>query len=124
MGRIISIVLFVIVVGYALDIAATYQQTLAIESSSPQSASVLGALNTIPSDFNETGTLAFYPNNVGPVPYLFYQDSDGRTVAKALAFPEGSPADFSSWSGAHVSVTGYSNSEHVVVSTITYLSAP
>jgi len=89
-----------------------------------QSAAVLEAVETIPVDFSETGTLVFYPNNIGPVPYLFYQDFEGRTIARALTFSNASPTNFSSWSGAHISVTGRLNSEHVVVSNITYLSGP
>ena len=65
-------------------------------------------------EFNVTGTLVYYPNNVGPVPYVFYQDSGGNTVTKALIFPTVSPID-SSWSGAHVSVTGTVENEHVMV---------
>lgn len=123
MGRMISIVLFVVIVGYVLDIATTYRESIAYEPSA-QSASVLEAINAISTNFDETGTLVFYPNNVGPVPYLFYQDQNGHTVAKALVFPDTTPADFSSWTGAHISVTGRLDGEHVVVSSITHISAP
>lgn len=74
--------------------------------------------------FSETGTLIFYPNNVEPVPYLFYQDSKGTTVAKALVFPETSPFYFSSWVGSRVVVTGTVELEHVLVRTIVHLAAP
>ncbi|HQT82700.1 MAG TPA: hypothetical protein PLW99_00945 [Candidatus Paceibacterota bacterium] len=93
-------------------------------ASAAQGVSVLDAVTAISADFTETGTLVFYPNNTGPVPYLFYQNPNGSTVAKALVFPYSSPNDFSSWVGAQISVTGHVNSEHVIVSTITYLSAP
>lgn len=76
------------------------------------------------ADFNEIGTLVFYPNNVGPVPYIFYQDQRGNTTAKALTFPGATPANFSSWTGARISVTGTLDKEHVVVSRIVYTSAP
>lgn len=92
-----------------------------------QSAPVfeIGTTTTTTSGgFNETGTLVFYPNNVGPVPYLFYQDYAGHTVAKALTFSDALPASFSSWAGARVAVTGVLDSEHVVVSRIAYLAAP
>ena len=123
MGRIISIVLFVILSTYLFNLVATYRQNLAVELP-PQSAPVIQAIDASNTDFNKTGTLVFYPNNIGPVPYLFYQDQKGHTVAKALVFPDLIPSDFSSWSGAHVSVTGHTNNEHVVISNITYLSAP
>lgn len=86
-------------------------------------ATVIGT-GAAPTAFSATGTLVFYPNNVEPVPYIFYQDSNGRTGAKALTFPAGPPADFSSWTAAHISVEGTRNQEHVVVSRITYLSGP
>jgi hypothetical protein len=74
--------------------------------------------------FNETGTLVFYPNNVGPVPYLFYQDARGTTVAKALIFDVLPPTDFSSWTGARISVSGIVDREHVIVSRVAYVAAP
>lgn len=89
-----------------------------------QRASVLEGVSTISEGFDATGTLVFYPNNVGPVPYLFYQNANKSTVAKALVFPNVAPADFFSWSGAHVSVTGKLQHEHVVVSRLVYLSGP
>ncbi|MHB0865602.1 MAG: hypothetical protein ACYCZZ_00550 [Minisyncoccota bacterium] len=75
-------------------------------------------------DFSQTGTLVFSRNNVGPVPYLFYEDAKGETVAKALVFRGSPPADFSSWSAARVSITGQLDHEHVLVSSIRYLSGP
>lgn len=125
MGRIISVVLVIVIIGYLLAFITTRRETSAITSSpSTQGVSVLDAVNALPRQFSESGTLAFYPNNVGPIPYLFYQDQAGRTVAKALSFPDFSPTDFSSWSGGHVFVTGRLEKEHVVVSDITYLSGP
>lgn len=123
MGRALSILFFILIVGYAFNIATTYNQKLVFDSVT-QSALVIEEVDDILEDFNETGTLVFYPNNVGPVPYLFYQDQKGHTVAKALTFSNSSPVGFSSWSGAHVSVTGERNGEHVVVSNITFISAP
>lgn len=121
MVRILLILLMV--VGFMFIFGAINNGGLTIEPSS-QTASVLEGINTISVDFNETGTLNFYPNNIGPVPYLFYQDRSGNTVSKALTFAVSPPSNFSSWSGAHVSVTGRVNNEHVVVSRIDYISAP
>lgn len=123
MGRILFIAAVVVVIGYVFVIATTHGTDVAIESFG-QSAAVLEAVTAISEDFNETGTLVFYPNNVGPVPYLFYQDRVGHVVSKALVFPTGPPANFSSWSGARVSVRGHTDQEHIVVNDIVYLSAP
>lgn len=123
MGRIISIAFFIIIAIYAFAVFTTHRENLVIEPAT-QSASVFEAMSAIPTNFNETGTLVFYPNNVGPVPYLFYQDRNGRTVAKTLVFSDASPDNFSSWSGAHISVTGKIIAEHVVVSSIAYISGP
>jgi|CXWL01.1.fsa_nt_gi hypothetical protein len=125
MGQLISI-LFVIV---ALFAAASFTLPNYRNNSSvqipPQPAAVIESAAPIPAEFSETGTLVFYPNNVGPVPYLFYQDKSGRTVAKALTFSgEYSSGVPSSWSGAHISVMGQLDNEHVVVSHLTYLSGP
>ncbi len=91
--------------------------------SSPGSAAVKdGALSQ--ENFSATGTLVFYPNNVEPVPYVFYQDRSGETAAKALTFLDEPPANFSSWVGARISVTGRLDAEHVIVSRIVYLSPP
>lgn len=70
------------------------------------------------------GTLIFYPNNTGPVPYLVYTDTRGRTATKALVFLRNSPNDLSAWTGAHVFVTGDVVAEHVEVASISYVSAP
>ena len=80
-------------------------------------------VDTASPDFNEMGTLIFYTNNVGPVPYIFYQDPKGHTVAKALAFAN-TPPDLSSWVGAHVSVVGHLKDEYVETVRITYISPP
>lgn len=124
MGRALLVVFIVTVLGYTLmAIFATNLRGLAIESSA-QSTVVPEGVNTTSEDFNETGTLVFYPNNVGPIPYLFYQARDGHTAARALTFPSRPPTDFSSWTGARVSVTGILDQEHVVVTRIAYISAP
>jgi hypothetical protein len=122
MGRLIAFAF--IILGVVSAFAILHQRntaSLAI-SPAPQPAAVASAVRTSAA-FSATGTLVFYPNNVEPVPYLFYQDSNGGTVAKALTFITISPID-SSWSGAHVSVVGTVDQEHVIVSRITYLSGP
>jgi hypothetical protein len=123
MGRVIAIIFAV--VGLVSATAALYQDnrdTPVVESSA-QTASVLEAVETAPTGFSETGTLIFYPNNVGPVPYLFYQDVNGHTVARALVLPYASGVD-SSWAGARVFVTGSLDNEHVAISRISYVSGP
>lgn len=90
-----------------------------------QSAAVITAPPPASSVWSATGTLVFYPNNIGlPVPYLYYQDQGGRTATKALTFPDGPPSGFSSWGGSRVSVVGTLEQEHVAVSRISYISAP
>lgn len=119
MWRILFIVL--ILFGFAVLFSAPYDQILAKE---PPVETVAASEAFITENFNQTGTLVFYPNNVGPVPYIFFTDQKGNTVAKALVFDELPPTDFSSWSGSRVSITGTEVMEHVVVSKISYVSAP
>lgn len=124
MGR--ALLMLLVAVGFVavvVVVATMGGGDVAIESSA-QSAAVLEGVVATPESFNETGTLVFYPNNVGPVPYLFYQDQNGHTIAKALTFSNMMPANFSSWTGARVSVTGTLTNEHVAVSHIAYISAP
>jgi hypothetical protein len=92
----------------------------------PQPAAVVEAVTTQPvaTEFSAVGTLTFYPNNVRPVPYLFYQNGNGDTVSKALVFKDESSEKYSNWTGARVSVTGYVELEHVVVTSITHISGP
>jgi hypothetical protein len=120
-----QILLFFIIIvgGYLLSIAGRHLDVLTIPPST-QSAAVLEGATAGQQGFNETGTLVFYPNNVGPVPYLFYQDASGSTVAKALTFPDGSPSGFSEWAGARISITGHLAGEHVSVSQVAYVSPP
>jgi hypothetical protein len=96
---------------------------VAIDTSA-ETASVIAALPAPSPDFNEIGTLVFYPNNEKPVPYLMYLGPDGTTAAKALVFSELPAKDYSSWSGARISVSGVVDREHVVVSRISYVSPP
>jgi|ERR1035437_10041701 hypothetical protein len=124
MGRLIAILFVVVGLVSAMAVLYQYNQTDSVLLLPPQTASVGAVVVSDASEFSETGTLVFYPNNVGPVPYLFYQDQNGRTVAKALTFPDSPPGNFSSWTGAHISVMGQIVAEHVVVSTIAYLSGP
>ena len=123
MGRILFFVLFFMFIGYVLMFGVSYKGNLALGIAT-QNAPLLEAIKSGPTDFSETGTLVFYPNNIVPVPYLFYQNKEGRTASKALVFPSTSPENFSSWSGAHISVTGSLVAEHVVVSSLVYMSAP
>lgn len=124
MGRLIAILFVVIGLVSAMAVLYQYNQHSSVLLVPPQIASVGAVVAPDVSEFSETGTLVFYPNNVGPVPYLFYQDHTGRTVAKALTFSNSPPGNFSSWTGAHISVTGQIVAEHIVVSTIAYLSGP
>ncbi len=123
MGRVLLILFFILIAGYGLDFLFTYNQRLAIEASEQDASADEAVADASPQNFNETGTLVFYPNNVGPVPYLFYRDAKGRVVSKALVFP--SPASVGgSWSGSRISVTGDLVFEHVVVARATYISGP
>ena len=120
MRRAISVVLIVIAAVYVFVIVTTHEESLV----TTQRVSVPEAVNVSSIDFNATGTLVFYPNNVGSVPYLFYHDQQGRTVAKALIFSGASPTNFYSWTAARISVSGTLDHEHVVVDHIAYVSAP
>lgn len=120
MARVLVILFLLLMTGYALSLFTTYQQHLAIESPTP--AAVILA-QPAPLEFSETGTLVFYPNNVGPVPYIFYKNSSGATEAKALLLPYGSNVA-GSWTGSHIFVTGTAVAEHVVVKSISYVAAP
>lgn len=82
------------------------------------------ALAIAATGFDQVGTLVFYPNNVGPVPYLFYQNEKGQVVAKALVFDLLPSTNLSSWSGARIEVVGIIDREHVMVSRIAYIAAP
>lgn len=121
MGVILFILLFV--TGFVVVASIADNESLALEPVAQRTEEPVRA-GTTAGAFTAIGTLAFYPNNVGLVPYLFYQDNAGRTVSKALSFPDGPPAHFSSWSGARILVTGTLVLEHVVVSRISYIAGP
>ena len=124
MGRVF--ITLYIVVGLIAAMASIYTNTnhdTFVSNSSQQAASVSIGVAPDPSIFNETGTLVFYPNNVGPVPYIFYQDSQGNVASKALVFPDGSSVE-SSWVGARILVIGHVVNAHVVVSSIRYIAGP
>lgn len=117
MAAALSTALFlVLVVAYFVSSAHTTPMVLQPAPVTPTTVTGAG--------FSEVGTLVFYPNNVGPVPYLFYKDESDRTVAKALVFTTRSPNDLSSWSGARISVVGYVAGEHVDVIESHYVSGP
>ncbi|HCR52044.1 TPA: hypothetical protein DIV48_00150 [Candidatus Kaiserbacteria bacterium] len=123
MGRMLFLFVMAIAAAYVIvSITGAYIKGLGTRPPA-QPAAVVGATATSP-DFNETGTLVFYPNNVAPVPYLFYQTRSGHTASKALTFTEAPPAGFFSWTGARVQVTGHAEHEHVVVTSIAHVSAP
>ncbi|MDO8742306.1 MAG: hypothetical protein Q7J45_02055 [bacterium] len=126
MGRVLSIIY--IIAGLLSATVVIYKEERdisVIDNEIPtQAAPAIQRTAAAPTGFNETGTLIFYPNNVGPVPYIFYQDRLGRTVAKALVFPSSTPTNFASWTGARISIMGQIASEHVVVSRMTHLSGP
>lgn len=127
MERTLAILVLMIV---GILFLATTHRTFVIADIMPAAATSSGAaatveaIDTASTAFAQTGTLVFYPNNVGPVPYLFYQDARGTTVAKALVFSALPLTDFSTWSGARVAVKGVLEREHVLVSEIQYLSPP
>lgn len=125
MERILAIVAIVMV--SILFLATTRRAVVTAELPLVPStgvAAVAESLEPSPQEFYETGTLTFYPNNIYPVPYLFYQDARGTTVAKALVFSALPSTDFSSWTGSRVAVAGILEHEHVLVSQITYLDPP
>ncbi len=124
MWRTLFAALLVVASAYLIVwVAGADVRNLAVEPAR-QPAAAVQAIATSSEDFNETGILVFYPNNVGPVPYLLYQNPNGRTLSKALTFPAAPPDALSSWAGARVSVTGHLKYEHVVVSRITHILPP
>lgn len=124
MRYVLFIALMAVAVGLMFfAIPAIRQGNLAV-ALAPQPAALIQAVTATSTDFNETGTLVFYPNNVGPIPYLFYLNQSGFTSAKSLIFPDGPPVNLSSWAGARIAVTGKLNQEHVVVNRIRYVSPP
>lgn len=122
MGRIIFVVLML--VGAIAAFSAAYHDGIVLTPATESAAALAGIEPGPAAEFSAAGTLVFYPNNVGPVPYLFYQDASGHTAARALVFPAGAPSDFSSWSAGRISVAGVVEDEHVVVTSITYLGGP
>lgn len=76
------------------------------------------------NNFEQIGVLTFYPNNTGPVPYLFYSNARGNTESKALVFETVTTNNLSSWGASRVTIVGTLHAEHVVVSSIRYVSGP
>lgn len=125
MERILAIVAIVMV--FILFLATTHRTLVSAEiplATSTEAVVAFETVGTSPEPFYATGTLTFYPNNIRPVPYLFYQDARGTTVAKALVFSALPLTDFSPWIGSRVAVVGILEHEHVLVSQITYLDPP
>jgi hypothetical protein len=120
---IILLVLVIFVLGYSAPARTPAQVTVAT-STEEVAAPVITISATSALAFHETGTLVFYPNNVGPVPYLFYVNDRGATVARALLFDALPPTDFSAWTGARVDVTGIDVREHILVHQIAYIASP
>ena len=121
MGRFILILLLVpslLIAFFTTQVEPTISEAYVPNPPAPQVTP--DSLN----DFNETGVLTFYPNNSGPVPYLFYTDERGNTVSKALVFMTLTTNSLSSWSGSTVTIVGHLDAEHVLVSDITYVSGP
>lgn len=123
--RILSVLLIIFLFVLATSSGRRAPPTAGtVVTSSAQTAAPLFAITAATWEFTATGTLVFYPSNVGPVPYIFYTDQKGNTAAKALIFDTLPPTDFSSWTGARISVSGVLDREHVIVHEITYLAPP
>lgn len=123
--RLLSVLLIIFLFVLATSSGRTPRPTTTtVATSSAQTAAPISAVTAATWEFSATGTLVFYPNNVGPVPYIFYTNQNGNTVAKALIFDNLPPTDFSSWTGARISVSGVLDREHVIVREIAYLAPP
>lgn len=122
MKQVLLGVLIILAIVYGAEALYKINRVVALPTGSM--AAVVAIPEPATNDFSTTGTIVFYPNNVEPVPYLIYQNQNGDTVAKALTFPQGEPANFSAWIGARVMVNGYVDAEHVVVRDIAYLAGP
>lgn len=122
--RILSVLLIIFLFVLATSYGRAPRPTAGTVGSSAQTAAPIFAITATTWEFTATGTLVFYPNNVGPVPYIFYTNQNGNTVAKALIFDNLPPTDFSSWTGARISVSGVLDREHVIVREIAYLAPP
>jgi hypothetical protein len=96
-----------------------------VASTQPEPAAVAVAPPALlDTSFNEEGTLLFYPNNVGPVPYIAYTNANGNLTTKALVFPQGAPSLLSEWQGARIAVAGSVDHSSVIVNHLEYLSPP
>ncbi len=77
---------------YALCALSALAYLLEGNREEAQLATVAGAaaVTAIPSDvFNETGTITYYPHNVGAeIPYLVYEPQGGGVATKALVFSD------------------------------------
>ena len=128
MGHVFFLIVFVAFGVFFISNMLTQNGDIAsgvIAQQSSAASTVSKAPTSQDFNFTRTGTLVFFPNNVGPVPCLFYENEKGKAVAKALVFRGAAPpTGFSSWSAARVSVTGRLNHEQVIVSSIRYLSGP
>lgn len=122
--RALVLILGLVIFVRAYEAPAHLPTQVVAATSTEATAPVILIAATSTETFHESGTLAFYPNNVGPVPYLLYVNGKGTTVSKALVFDQLPPTDFSSWIGARVDVTGIDVREHVLVRQIAYLASP
>ena len=111
----VGLLTFTTVIGVSLAIRFNYAAGLTL---SPANIAISppGMLSTTTASFAETGILIFYPNNVGPVPYLLYYDEEGNPYTKALVFAEGALSR-QRYTYRAVEITGAIVHEHVNVAT-------
>ena len=105
----------------ALRFNATHGLFTHTQISSRAAASiVLPTLAAYDAPFDETGVLIWYPNNVGPVPWIFYADTHGNIGSKALVFdtPVALPHATST-----IRVVGLAEDEHVRVRSVSILQS-
>lgn len=122
--RALVLILILVISVRATTVPANIPAPVTVATSTGTVIPVITVTATSTDAFRAIGTLVFYPNAVGPVPYLFYVNDRGITVSKALVFDLLPPTDFSSWTGARVEVSGIDVREHVLVRRIAYVASP
>jgi|SRR6185437_16366960 len=109
------VVIFFVYVGVDRAIQYNYQHHLVRVVPPLAVSGVSNVFAVYDAPFTATGTLIYYRNNVGPVPWLVYNSASGATTTKSLLFD--TPIDLPPASTTIV-VSGWLEHEHVRVRTI------
>ena len=114
LGQLFSrtLLVFAVLLGTAIAITINFERGLVVKSQPTEVT-----LNLIPYDapITLTGTLIFYPNNVGLVPWIVYERPSGVIETKALVF--NTPITLPPV-GSAITITGLLEYEHVRVTAL------